>query len=162
MNTILITGANRGLGLEFTRQYLAEGAQVLACCRHPQQAEQLNALQGHLRVLPLEVSQPESMQKLVAELATTPIDIVLNNAGVGDAQSSDAAEWLKIFATNSVAPALLAVALKSNLLLGQEKKLVTITSQLGSITNHTGGLHPYHASKAAVNNRVLSLMEPIS
>lgn len=152
MKTILITGANRGLGLEFSRQYLAEGAQVFACCRSPQQAEQLNALQGHLRVLPLEVSQSESVEKLVAQLATTPIDIVINNAGVGDVKEPDATAWLQIFATNSVAPAMLALALKNNLLLGREKKLVTITSQLGSIANHTGGLHPYHASKAAVNN----------
>ena len=152
MITILITGANRGLGLELTRQYLAGGAQVFACCRQPEQAEQLSALQGNLRVLKLEVSQSSSIEKLAADLASTPIDIVLNNAGVGEDKRPDADAWLQIFATNSVAPAMLALALKNNLLLGREKKLVTITSQLGSITNHGGGLHPYHASKAAVNS----------
>ena len=67
--------------------------------------------------------------------------------------------WLHVFAVNSLAPAMIAAALKDNLLKGGEKKLVTITSQLGSTTHHSGGLYPYYASKAAVNNfmRGLSL-----
>lgn len=149
---ILITGANRGLGLEFCRQYLSEGAEVLACCRNPAEAEELKKLP--LRTLELEVTDPQAVQALVRELAGAALDIVINNAGQGENRSTppDFENWRSIFATNSLAPAWLAAALKDNLLAGQQKKLVTLTSQLGSITNHTGGLHAYHASKAAVNS----------
>jgi len=166
MTTILITGANRGIGLEFARQYAVGAADVIACCRVPDEATDLNALakrDGNVRVAKLDVTNPQSVAALKEELGRAPIDILINNAGVGGSRERpkgiiDFDGWLKIFAANSVAPVMVAVALRDNLLAGTQKKLVTITSQLGSITNHSGGAFPYHASKAAVN----SLMHGLS
>lgn len=155
MTTVLITGANRGIGLEFVRQYAAEGAAVIACCREASDA--LKAIKGNVRVMALDVTSPASVEALQRELDGAAIDIVINNAGVGGPRERTTGiipfeAWLKVFAANSVAPVLVASALRDNLLKGTQKKLVTITSQLGSIANHGGGAYPYHASKAAVNS----------
>jgi len=166
MTTILITGANRGIGLEFARQYAVGAADVIACCREPDEAAELKALakrDSNVRVAKLEVTDPDSVAALKNELGRTPIDILINNAGVGGFRERpkgiiDFDGWLHVFAVNSVAPLMVAVALRDNLLAGTQKKLVTITSQLGSIANHAGGAFPYHASKAAVN----SLMHGLS
>jgi NAD(P)-dependent dehydrogenase (short-subunit alcohol dehydrogenase family) len=160
MTTVLITGANRGIGLEFVTQYAADGADVIACCRDPQRADALKALvrtARNVRTAALDVADPKSVAALKTDLGNTPIDILINNAGVGGPRERakgiiDADAWLAIFAVNSVAPVTVAVAFHNNLAAGKDKKLVTITSQLGSIANHGGGAYPYHASKAAVNS----------
>jgi NAD(P)-dependent dehydrogenase (short-subunit alcohol dehydrogenase family) len=159
MTTILVTGANRGIGLEFVKQYAAEGAEVIACCREPDKADALNALvksARNVRVAALDVADAASVKSLKADLGDAPIDILINNAGVGSRDSAkgliDSEAWLKIFAVNSIAPVAVASALYENLKAGSDKKLVTITSQLGSIAQHGGGAFPYHASKAAVNS----------
>jgi NAD(P)-dependent dehydrogenase (short-subunit alcohol dehydrogenase family) len=160
MTTVLITGANRGIGLEFATQYAADGADVIACCRDPQGADVLNALvksARNVRLAALDVADPSSVGALKKDLGNTPIDILINNAGVGGPRERakgiiDADAWLEIFAVNSVAPVTVAVAFLDNLKAGKDKKLATITSQLGSIANHGGGAYPYHASKAAVNS----------
>ncbi|MEJ0028690.1 MAG: SDR family oxidoreductase [Rhizomicrobium sp.] len=160
MTTILITGANRGIGLEFVRQYAAEGADIIAGCREPDRADALNALvktARNVRVAAVDVADPKSVASLKADLGDTPIDILINNAGVGGPREPakgiiDAEAWLQVFAVNSVAPVTVAAAFHDNLKAGTDKKLVTITSQLGSIANHSGGAYPYHASKAAVNS----------
>jgi NAD(P)-dependent dehydrogenase (short-subunit alcohol dehydrogenase family) len=159
MTTILITGANRGIGLEFATQYAADGAEVIACCRAPERAEALNALVGsarNVRVATLDVSDPKSVASLKNDLGEMPIDILINNAGVGGSRERargiiDAEGWLRIFAVNSIAPVTIAAAFHDNLKAGRDKKLVTITSQLGSIAG-VGGAYPYSASKAAVNS----------
>jgi NAD(P)-dependent dehydrogenase (short-subunit alcohol dehydrogenase family) len=157
MTTVLITGANRGIGLEFVKQYAAEGADVIATCREPGKATALNAITGCVRVMTLDVAVSASIAALKRDLGDTPIDILINNAGisgprdrVADPIPSD--KWLEVFAVNSVAPVAVSYALHDNLLKGHDKKLVTITSQLGSIANHGGGAQAYHASKAAVNS----------
>jgi NAD(P)-dependent dehydrogenase (short-subunit alcohol dehydrogenase family) len=152
-----VTGANRGIGLEFVQQYAAEGADVIACCREPAKATALKAIKGNVRVMALDVADPKSVEALVRDLKGEPIDILINNAGVGGPRETprgiiDLDGWLKIFAVNSIAPVMVAVALRDNLKAGHDKKLVTITSQLGSIADHGGGAFPYHASKAAVNS----------
>lgn len=157
MSTILITGANRGIGLEFVRQYAAEGADVIACCRTPERADALKTIGGKVRLMTLDVADAKSVAALKQALGGVPIDILINNAGVGGPRERakgiiDAEGWLKIFATNAIAPVTVAVALHENLMQGRDKKLVTITSQLGSIAGHGGGAYPYHASKAAVNS----------
>ena len=159
MTTVLITGANRGIGLEFARQYAAEGAAVIACCRAPEKAEALNALakSAGLEVMALDVTSPKSVAALKASLAGRPIDIVINNAGVGGPRSEpkgsiDFDAWVETLKTNSVAPMLVSVALHENLKSGKLKKLITITSMMGSIANHGGGAYAYRASKAAVNS----------
>ena len=161
MTTILITGANRGIGLEFVRQYAAEGTDIIACCREPDKADPLKAIKGKIRVMALDVSDAASVAALKEALGEAPIDILINNAGVGSRDSAqgliDSDAWLKIFAVNSVAPVAVASALHGNLKAGHDRKLVTITSQLGSIANHGGGAFPYHASKAAVNSFMVGL-----
>ncbi|HEY2069629.1 MAG TPA: SDR family oxidoreductase [Rhizomicrobium sp.] len=157
MTTILITGANRGIGLEFVKQYAAESADIIACAREPEKAAELKAVKGKVRVMALAVDDPASVEALARDLKGEAIDILINNAGIGgprDAKpnSLDLAAWLKVFTVNSVAPMLVSYGLRDNLLKGHDKKLVTITSVLGSTAANGGGIQPYRASKAAVNN----------
>jgi NAD(P)-dependent dehydrogenase (short-subunit alcohol dehydrogenase family) len=159
MTTVLITGANRGIGLEFAKQYAEEGATVIACCRAPEKADALQAMTKTkgIEVSPLDVTEPKSVEALKAALDGRPIDILINNAGVSGPRrepknSIDFAGWVGTFTTNSIAPMLVAVALHDNLKAGKLKKLVTITSMMGSISGHGGGAYAYRASKAAVNS----------
>jgi NAD(P)-dependent dehydrogenase (short-subunit alcohol dehydrogenase family) len=131
MTTILVTGANRGIGLEFVQQYAVEGANIIACCREPAKATALKAIKGKVRVMALDVADPKSVEVLVCDLKGEPIDILINNAGVGGPRETprgiiDMDGWLKIFAVNSIAPVMVAVALRDNLKAGHDKKLVTI------------------------------------
>jgi len=160
MTTILITGANRGIGLEFVRQYARTGADILACCRKPAEAgdlEQIALQSGRTKLLELDVADPRSIHALKGELGDMAIDILINNAGVGgpDPQTADAIDydqWLTTFRINSMAPLIVAQAFHDNLRRSDAKKLVTITSGLGSIANSGGGgWYGYRASKAAVN-----------
>jgi NAD(P)-dependent dehydrogenase (short-subunit alcohol dehydrogenase family) len=161
MTIILITGANRGIGLELARQYAKDGATVIATAREPAKAKTLNDIAassgGKLRVLPLDVSDAQSIAKLKKTLADQPIDILINNAGISGPKVQDAGHidpdgFLETFRVNSVAPMLVAQAFHDNLKRGHDKKLVTITSMMGSTSGHFGGMYAYRASKAAVNN----------
>jgi NAD(P)-dependent dehydrogenase (short-subunit alcohol dehydrogenase family) len=156
MTTILITGANRGIGLEFVKQYAGE-ANIIACCREPAKADALKAVKGNIRIMALEVTDAASVAALARDLKGEAIDILINNAGIGgprDAKPNtlDVDAWLNVFKVNSIAPMLVAYGLRDNLLKGKDKKLVTITSLLGSTANNAGGMQPYRATKAAVNN----------
>jgi NAD(P)-dependent dehydrogenase (short-subunit alcohol dehydrogenase family) len=161
MTTVLITGANRGIGLEFVRQYAADGADVIACCRTPARAEALKALAdqhpGKVRLLALDVGDAAQIERLKGELAGQPIDILINNAGVYGPSDVDPEAWLETFRVNAIAPMLIARALHDNLRRGREKKLVAITSQLGSTANNGGGMVAYRSSKAALNNAMRGL-----
>lgn len=158
MDTILITGANRGLGLEFVRQYAQEGARILACCRHPQQAEELQTLQkqySNIRIYALDVAQPGSIEALSQEISD-PIDILLNNAGMlekEDGIDSISMESLKqTFMVNSVAPLKMAQAFAKHVAKSQRKLIANISSSMGSISDNTsGGYYSYRSSKAALN-----------
>lgn len=163
MTTVLITGANRGIGLEFARQYAAEGVQIIACSRKPAQAGALAGLTG-VRVLELDVADAASADRLAKTLSGVPIDILINCAGVfGHATPSTDESYYDEFATtfrvNSIGPLIVSQALRSNLLLGRDKKLIALTSLLGSISGHSGHWLSYCASKAALNSimRGLSL-----
>lgn len=161
MTTVLITGANRGIGLEFARQYAAEGAEVIACCREPAKASALKAVAdgagGRVRILALDVADAAQIEALKAALAGQPIDILINNAGVYGPREIDPDGWLETFRVNAIAPVLVARALRDNLKVGKEKKLVAITSQLGSTANNGGGMYAYRSSKAALNNAMRGL-----
>jgi NAD(P)-dependent dehydrogenase (short-subunit alcohol dehydrogenase family) len=167
MATVLITGANRGLGLEFCKQYAADGWRVLACCRAPQRASQLAELAGRhadVQVHELDVADFTQIEHLATQLADTGIDVLLNNAGVyGDNPGRgfgrlDYAAWSKSLAINTQAPVKMAEAFLPHLKRGEQKLLVAITSLMGSIgDNSGGGSIIYRSSKAALNAAMKSL-----
>ena len=160
---VLISGANRGIGLEFARQLLARGDHVIAACRHPGKATALNALAGEhpgrLHLLPLDVAEAKSRASLVHDLPLVlgeegRIDLLVNNAGVlhsgerfGHIEQAILEDSLR---TNAVGPFLLAQALAP--LLADGSRIANISSQLGSIGNTTRfGTPSYDISKAAQN-----------
>ena len=165
MTTVLVTGANRGIGLEFVRQYVADGAEVIACCRDPAAASELQALakaSGRVRVMRLDVASAADIAALTGALAGQPIDILINNAGISGPQRQSADDidlegWLETFRVNTVAPVAVSQALHANLKAGAGKKLAAITSQLGSIANNGGGRYAYRSSKAALNDAMRGL-----
>src|SRR5436190_2643928 len=108
MSTILVTGANRGLGLEFVRQYAADGWRVLACCRNPAEADALRALPGDVRLHALDVRDLDHIAALAAELKDEPIDLLVNNAGVYGPNKMflgqiDYDAWKEVLAVNTLA-----------------------------------------------------------
>ena len=155
MTTILITGANRGIGLELARQYASDGDRVLACCRNPDKATELNALEN-IEVFQLDVTDDASVKALKAGLGDTPIDILINNAGINlepqSFEEMDFDKWEETFRVNSIGPFRVVQALIDNVNAGQDKKIVTISSKMGSVGNvYYGGSIAYSSSKAAVN-----------
>lgn len=156
MPTLLITGANRGIGLELTRRYAADGWQVIACCRDPQAASALQAVPGKVIMETLDVADYAAVDRLAAAYAGTPIDLLLNNAGIygnrdGSLKISDFDTYLKVLQVNSVAPMKLALAMLPSLKQAKAAKIATISSRMGSITHGSGGSYVYRASKAAIN-----------
>jgi NAD(P)-dependent dehydrogenase (short-subunit alcohol dehydrogenase family) len=167
MPSALITGANRGLGLEFARQYLANGWQVYAACRDPESASELRRLADgsgqKLVIIGLDVTDPLSIKAAAAELAGRAIDVLLNNAGVGGVRGQtigniDYKAWAKVLDVNTLGPMRVAEAFVDNVARSERKLIVTITSGMGSIADNTsGGAFAYRSSKAAVNMVVRSL-----
>jgi NAD(P)-dependent dehydrogenase (short-subunit alcohol dehydrogenase family) len=160
--TVLVTGANRGLGLEFVKQLKAKGYTIIATARQPAKATALNATGA--RVEQLDVSSQASVDALAGALKGVPIDILINNAGmVNRADSSldtlDFAAMERSFQVNSLGPLRVTQALLPNLLAGIDKTIINITSRLGSIELSTGGLYSYRTSKAALNqiNKIISV-----
>jgi NAD(P)-dependent dehydrogenase (short-subunit alcohol dehydrogenase family) len=162
MQRILVTGTNRGLGLEFVRQLLARGDRVYAACRHPGKALALTELAGahpgHLAVLPLQVEKERSIAELAREAAalTDTLDVLINNAGMlvsGERFGSLAAKPLNdTFVTNVIGPLLLTQALSPLLEKGTNPKVLNISSELGSLAEtDTFGTPSYAISKAALN-----------
>lgn len=161
MPTILITGANRGLGLEFTHQYVAEGYAVIAACRNPGTAAALQELKrtagGALSVIDVDVADTASVKRAAARVPTPVIDILVNCAGVfgtgGDTIGSlDYDAWRAVFEVNVLGPARVCEAFLDQIARSDRRLIVTITSGLGSLAdNSTGGYIPYRTSKAAVN-----------
>ncbi len=168
MPTALITGANRGLGLEFVRQYAGEGWRVLACCREPGRATALAELAdgsgGKVSVHRVDVADRGSVDLLARELAGTAIDLLLNNAGTfGDRKGLgelDYDTWLATLAVNTLGPVKMTEAFREHVAASDAKLVVQITSKMGSIADNTsGGGYVYRSSKAALNmaNKSLAL-----
>ena len=156
MPTILITGANRGIGLELARQYVADGWDVIGTARSPERAGELNAL--GVQVEQLDAADPTHITALADRLKGRAIDVMIANAGVMGPLDLDPEGWVETFRTNSIGPTLLAEALKPNVLAGGQKKMVAITSRMGSIgDNSAGGYAVYRSSKAALNAAWTSL-----
>jgi NAD(P)-dependent dehydrogenase (short-subunit alcohol dehydrogenase family) len=156
MSTVLITGSNRGVGLEFARQYADAGWRVIATCRDLDLARALKALDGDVRRHVLDVTDDGQIAALARTVGGEPIDILINNAGIGGPHDtfgdSDAAAWLKVLRVNSIAPLHMAERFVANIERSQRKLIVNITSKMGSIgENAGGGSYAYRTSKAALN-----------
>jgi len=147
MTTVMITGTNRGIGLELAREYAADGARVFSCCRKPQSADKLQRIAagsgGRVTIHQLDVTDPADIAALEQKLGSTPIDILINSAGISDGRETgvDYDVWEKVFRVNSIAPYRVSTAFRANLAASTEKKLATISSHLGSIADNTGGGH---------------------
>lgn len=151
---ILITDADNRLGLEFVRQYAAEGWEVFAACREPGKAGELNALGKSVKVLTYDPLNDASLYSLATAIGATPLDVVIANEAAGGGREylvSEIAQkhWMETVGANTFAPAKLALALQSNLQRGTLKKLVGISSLAASIGLAEGnGQYAYRASKA--------------
>jgi len=160
MPTLLITGANRGIGLELTKRYAADGWTVIAACRDPQTATALKTLRG-VNVEALDVTDYAAVDALAAKYSGTAIDLLLNNAGIygnrdGALTVSNFDTYLDVLRVNSVAPMKLALTFLPHLKAAQNRsgggaKIATISSRMGSISETRGGSYAYRASKAAIN-----------
>lgn len=156
MATLLITGANRGIGLEMTRQALGNGDRVHACCRRPDDAQALRALEGDLHVHALEVTDPAQIAAL-AQTIDEPIDYLVHNAGIMKDRETGFGSvpvegMVESFRVNSIAPLKLTEALVDHVARSDRKVVAVVTSLMGSLTDNTsGGYYAYRSSKAAVN-----------
>jgi NAD(P)-dependent dehydrogenase (short-subunit alcohol dehydrogenase family) len=165
METVLITGANRGIGLELTKRFLETERQVIATSRDPQRSRELCALSSpRLTVAALDVVDSDSTFRLQSDLSGQTIDILVNNAGVlgGDRQGvddMDYAAWIRTFEVNTIAPFRLATAFRPNLCRSDRPRIVALSSQMGSLQRQSVGSYAYRSSKAALNKvmQVLSL-----
>jgi NAD(P)-dependent dehydrogenase (short-subunit alcohol dehydrogenase family) len=156
MPTVLITGANRGIGLELARQYAADGWSVIATARDPKDAVALNKLDGEIRVVALEVTDQKQVKALPKKLADTPIDVLINNAGMLTGYETfgktHTQSWLQTLHVNTIAPLQIAEAFADLVARSEQKKIVAITSGMGSIgKGPEGGAYAYRSSKAALN-----------
>ena len=164
MHTVLITGANRGIGLEFSKQYAADGWQVLACCRHPQSALDLQALaqsNNNIKIYGLDVADFAQIDALALQLKHENIDLLINNAGVYPSSNfgdTDYNDWADGFKVNSMAPLKMAEAFVQHITRSQLKKIATLSSKMGSIDdNGSGESYSYRSSKCAANMVMKSL-----
>lgn len=169
---MLITGANRGLGLEWARQYAEAGWRVYASCRRPEEAGELNALAGRhsqLSVHRLDVTDSEQLRTLQLDLEEARIDVLLNNAGVyldkfmGDLGGIDYEVWLRTFAVNTLGAVRVTEALAGQVAASEKKRVVAISSHMGSIAEIAApGNYAYRSSKAALNAAMKGLSHALA
>ena len=161
--TVLITGTNRGLGLEFVKQFAIEGYQVIACTRKINKKDELHQLQEKFKTISickLDIANFSSIDQF-AKLFKKPIDILINNAGVYPDSSVDHVDyksWLDAFKINTLAAFKMTEAFLPHLKKGQLKKIASLTSKMGSIDDNSGGgEYIYRSSKTALNMVMKSL-----
>jgi len=166
MPTVMITGASRGLGLEFARQYSEDGWKVIATCRKPKEF----CCGNDVRVEKLDITDESSISALAKKLEGEPIDLLINNAGIlsgssrglsandDDAGQSfnslDAAAWGKVLYTNCISQMMVTQKLMSNLRLSGHAKIIMMSSRWGSlesVDNYSPDYIAYRSSKAALN-----------
>ena len=167
MPTTLITGANRGLGLEFARQYLADGWRVYVACRDPASASELHHLADKyhdtLKMLAMDVTDPASIDAAAGEIDGQAIDLLLNNAGIIGPRGQTIGNihydaWKEVLDVNTLGPMRVSEAFVDPVARSDRKLIVTLTSGMGSIADNTsGGSILYRSSKAAVNMVTRSL-----
>ena len=160
MPTVLITGASRGLGLEFVKQFHGDGWEVIATCRDPDNAKDLASI-GGIKMYPLDVTQEDSILGLKSVLAGQTIDILINNAGIIGQRDGfgtlDYIAWSRAMETNVFGPLRVSEALIENVLSSSSKKMIFITSRMGSIAEASPNAYVYRSSKTALNMAVKCL-----
>lgn len=167
MRTVLITGTNRGLGLEFVRQYSAAGWRVIACCRDPGSAHELKRIRqdfsDSVDIFPLDVSDLDAIGALSLQLKGMPVDVLINNAGAygsprHDFNNIDYLDWQQTFLINTLAPMKIAEVFVDNVTDSRLRKMIFLTSKMGSLADNTsGGSYIYRSSKSALNAVTKSL-----
>jgi len=168
MPTVLVTGANRGLGYEHVKQYAQKGWKVIACARNPEKATELENLKDkyddNFIIEQLEVIDHPRIEELAEKYSNTSIDILINNAGTTgplgvpgamDYQKIDSMDyeiWRDILEVNLISPFKVATAFHDHIAQSEKKLLIMMSSDLGSVEQNTfGGFYSYRASKAALN-----------
>ncbi|MBE9568832.1 MAG: SDR family oxidoreductase [Proteobacteria bacterium] len=164
---ILITGANRGIGLEMVKYSMERGWRVFACCRNPHNADSLFNIaklsNGQISVHIADMMELGTLQALSYELRNDPVDMLINNAGIYGSDkntfgSVDVDSWLQAFQINSIAPLKMVEAFSEQLQMSKRKLVVCISSKMGSMAdNGYGNSYIYRSSKAALNAVVKSL-----
>lgn len=165
MPSVLITGANRGIGLGLVKAYLRGGWRVIATCRNPGAADALRALnQENLEIYPLNVTDHPGIDALAEKLKGRAIDVLINNAGIlgsptferggagqtlGDMDYDGFRHTLEV---NTIAPLKVTEAFLDHIAASDQKKIVTIASAMGSLSNMEPGFIAYSISKTAVNS----------
>ena len=173
MKTVFITGGNRGLGLEFVKQYSQLGYGVIATCRNPDEARELNDLKEtsttDIKIHSLDVTNHQEIDSLSQSLSNTPIDIIINNAGIIGPfpifkhiekqrfKTMDYSVWEEVLRTNLFGPIKISESFLENIKNGQEKKIIFISSTVGSINEGKESAYAYATSKTALN-KAISLM----
>ncbi len=160
-STVLITGANRGIGLALTQQFLAKGWDVVATARHPDGARELWEAERdygeRCRIVEMDVTCDADLDRVAKQLAGKPLDLLINNAGVLTDRAESLEQvtvdsMLKSFTVNTLGPLRVMQKFLANLQAGDSPKVGTITSKMGSVGDNTsGGYYAYRASKVAVN-----------
>lgn len=169
--TVLITGSNRGIGFEFVRQYATKGWTVIATCRHPEAAEDLKTLAAqypNITIERLDVLDHAMIDELAEKYESTPIDVLLSNAGIdgGDDNQIFGSINYDVFNdvmwTNALAPLKIAEAFIDHVAMSDQKKIMTVTSFMGSITRNRGGMYFYRSSKTAANQLLKTLATDVA
>jgi NAD(P)-dependent dehydrogenase (short-subunit alcohol dehydrogenase family) len=162
MATILVTGCDTGLGVEFARQYAADGHRVIAACLDPSTAKETNAIGGNIEVVKLDVTDHAAIEALAQKLSKDAIDILINNAGIGRPHppfgETDYPFWRMILETNLIGPMKMAETFVEHVARSEQKSMAFVSSRMGSIAlNNSGGSYAYRSSKAGLNMIVKTL-----
>ena len=166
MINVLITGANRGLGLGFVKKYLEKNANVLCTTRDISGSKELleckERYPNNIEIFELDLLKENGAETLANQLNGMPIDILINNAGVGSSnqhfEAVSSKPWLEVLKVNLIAPLIITQSLFENVKKSSARKIYFLSSQLGSIGDNTsGGMYVYRSSKTGLNQVVKSL-----
>jgi NAD(P)-dependent dehydrogenase (short-subunit alcohol dehydrogenase family) len=162
MATVLITGCDTGLGVEFARQYAADGYRVIASCLDPSSARETAGIRGNIELVKLDVTDHGEIEGLSKRLADDAVDILLNNAGIARPHppfgQTDCTNWRRILEANLIGPMKMAESFVEHIARSDQKMMAFVSSRMGSIElNNSGASYAYRSSKAGLNMIVKTL-----